>query len=244
MTWLLHLTGGEPFAYPGFVDLCELLTVRHLISINTNADLEEVASFAKRIAPDRVDFINCGSHPEQRFVHSGIDRFVRNVRLLTDMGFDAFVSCVMYPPLFADFPDLWQRYAAQGVVLIPKALQGEHLGRSFPQGYTEAERRIFIAYSNRAEEAYAARRLTRRAPPTIDPFLDRDTFPHGLTDYRGKQCRAGRDFVRIRPEGTIVRCGPDEVIGSIVDGSFARQEGPTPCAAIECPYFCEKYRVP
>src|SRR6266581_3924392 len=37
LTWLLHLTGGEPFHYPQFVELCQLLTRNHFISINTNA---------------------------------------------------------------------------------------------------------------------------------------------------------------------------------------------------------------
>ena len=35
-TWLLHLTGGEPFAYRGFVELCAALTRNHLLSLNSN----------------------------------------------------------------------------------------------------------------------------------------------------------------------------------------------------------------
>ena len=35
-TWLLHITGGEPTHYPDFVELAELLTERHYLSLNSN----------------------------------------------------------------------------------------------------------------------------------------------------------------------------------------------------------------
>src|SRR5207247_904815 len=66
LRWLLHLTGGEPFHYPNFVELCGLLTEQHVISINTNADSDRVIGFAETIDPGRVDFINCGVHLQQR----------------------------------------------------------------------------------------------------------------------------------------------------------------------------------
>src|SRR5215470_7504811 len=48
-TWLLHITGGEPSIYPGLVDLCEKLTQRHYLSINTNLSHRCFESFADRI---------------------------------------------------------------------------------------------------------------------------------------------------------------------------------------------------
>ena len=36
LTWLLHITGGEPLVYPQFVELCQELTQEHFISLNSN----------------------------------------------------------------------------------------------------------------------------------------------------------------------------------------------------------------
>jgi MoaA/NifB/PqqE/SkfB family radical SAM enzyme len=243
LRWLLHLTGGEPFHYPDFLELCHLLTQRQVISINTNADSRRIPAFATSIDPARVDFINCGIHVEQRLARGRTRQFVHNVRSLRDAGFDAFVSCVMHPNVFSDFPALWQQYADEGLPIIPKAFRGAHLGRRYPEAYSEDERSLFRDYSNRAEAAYADQISGRSARPSIDPLLDRELFLHGVADSRGQDCHAGRHFVRIQPDGAIQRCGPADIIGNVVAGWFERREGPSPCQESECPYFCEKYRV-
>lgn len=243
LTWLLHLTGGEPFHYPQFVELCRLLTRRHFISINTNADSHHIGNFAETIDPKRVDFINCGVHIQQRQERKRTEAFISNVQTLRARGFDVFVSCVMYPPVFAEFSDAWEWYAEQGVVLIPKVFQGEYLGASYPESYTDAERAIFIEYSDRASEAYADQFARRAEPPTINPFLDKSHFLTGLGDFRGQYCDAGHRFVRIYENGDIWRCGAGDVLGNIVEGRFERRAQPSICREIECPYFCKKYMI-
>jgi MoaA/NifB/PqqE/SkfB family radical SAM enzyme len=242
LMWLLHLTGGEPFHYPKLVELCRLLTRHHVISLNTNADSPKVREFARTIDPARVDFINCGVHVVERDKRRRVSQFLENVHMLKNAGFHTFVSCVMYPPLFSTFPQIWDWWEAQGLPLIPKALQGRHLGRSFPAGYTEAERALFLEYSSKARAAYA-KETTRVSPPTIDPLRDPEIFFESALDFRGQLCQAGHHFVRIRENGDIRRCGPRDVIGNVVEGWFDRRPGPSPCAEIECPYFCHKYRV-
>lgn len=243
LTWLLHLTGGEPFHYPDFVELCSLLTRKHFISINTNTDSDRVRQFAQTIDPARVDFINCGVHLQQREQRHRENQFVRNVHALKDAGFDAFVSCVMYPPIFRSFHQVWERYAAEGVILIPKSFRGPYLGAFYPAAYTDEQRSVFIEYSHRAEQACREQIVSRAARPTIDPFLDASRFLHTMKDFRGTLCHAGRHFVRIKTNGDIQRCGPEDVIGNIVQRWFGRRSGPSLCKEVECPYFCEKYRV-
>src|SRR6187402_356769 len=65
-TWLLHITGGEPSIYPDFVELTEILTARHYISLNTNLTHASLRDFAGRVEPSRVNFINAGFHLEER----------------------------------------------------------------------------------------------------------------------------------------------------------------------------------
>jgi MoaA/NifB/PqqE/SkfB family radical SAM enzyme len=244
LTWLLHLTGGEPFHYPQFVEMCRLLTGRHAISINSNTDGEkQIRNFVETIDPARVDFINSGVHLQQREARKRSEVFIRNVKLLRSAGFFVFVSCVMYPPIFAEFPSSWAWYAERGIILIPKALQGRHFNQAYPWSYTAEERALFIEYSQRAQTAYAEQFAQRDEPPTINPLMDAHHFLYGLGDFRGQQCYAGRSFVRIRENGDIRRCGPNDVIGNIVTGRFERRPGPSICQELECPYFCEKYRV-
>src|SRR5262245_6196950 len=65
-TWLAHITGGEPSVYPNFIELCERITERHYISVNSNLTHATFAKFAERIEPSRVSFINAGLHLVER----------------------------------------------------------------------------------------------------------------------------------------------------------------------------------
>ncbi|MEV4380201.1 radical SAM protein [Streptosporangium sp. NPDC049644] len=244
LTWLLHLTGGEPFMYPGFLSLCASLTRRHHISINTNADSVRIRSFAETIDAKHVDFIHCGVHEQQRQLKSGKERFIGNVTLLREAGFQVLASCVMDPLLFPEFDEMWHEYADRGVVLIPKALRGPYAGRDYPRDYSDEERELFLTYSRRAAEFYAGWFSRRGEPPSINPFMDGPLFLRDRPDYRGDLCEAGNRFVRIMPDGAIYRCGPADLIGNVAEGWFERRQGPSRCAEKECPYFCEKYRVP
>lgn len=243
LTWLLHLTGGEPFHYPDFAELCALLTRRHIISINTNADSQRVKTFAEVVDPARVHYLNCGLHIQQRTERNREEQFVNNVLTLRSHGFNAFVSCVMDPDIFAVFPQLWESYAERGLFIIPKALKGRHKGRSFPAEYTNDERSLFVEFSRRAEVAYREQFAHQVEAPTVNPLADRDLCLDGFADFRGQLCEAGHRFVRILPNGQIRRCGPVDVLGNVVEGRFERRLGPSICREVACHYFCEKYRV-
>jgi organic radical activating enzyme len=244
LTWLLHLTGGEPFIYPGFVDLCNLLTKSHWISINTNADASQrIERFARTTDPERVSYINAGLHIEQREKRRRVDAFLSNVRLFQANRFKVFATSVMHPSVFARFDSIWDYCEEQGVVLIPKAFQGDHCGRNYPQSYTEEQRDVFRQYSTRAADAYRDMFLGMPELPTINPLLDAERFLYTLPDYRGAACLAGHRFVRIREDGEIRRCGSGDVLGNVVTGSFVRRSGPSICEWVECPYFCEKYAL-
>lgn len=58
--WLIHITGGEPTVYPDFLELCEALTQRHCISINTNLSQPVIRKLAgpRRSLPRQ--FHQCG----------------------------------------------------------------------------------------------------------------------------------------------------------------------------------------
>ena len=65
-TWLLHINGGEPSIYPGFINLCSSLSRNHYLSINSNLSGNCVEAFAETIDPKRVHFINAALHYVER----------------------------------------------------------------------------------------------------------------------------------------------------------------------------------
>jgi len=241
LIWLLHITGGEPFFYPRFVELCQLLTQKHYISLNSNVDSKEVIAFAETVDPARVESINCGLHIEQREMRHRVDDFVMKVNLLQQRGFFTFVSSVMYPTIFHGFPENFEYFLDKGIVVIPKSLQGIHEGKLYPNSYTTEERSLFVEYSLRAEALLAPVFSQRAEPPTINPFMDRERFLYELPDHRGKLCNAGYKFVRLRENGDVRRCGSQDVLGNIFQGNVKLNSSPRRCNEIECPYFCEKH---
>jgi hypothetical protein len=214
-----------------------------VVSINTNADSVLIRSFAERIDPARIDFINCSLHAQQREERRRTPQFIRNVTMLRAAGFPVFSSCVMYPGMISRFPEIWETYAKEGIILIPKALQGRHRGQDYPGSYTPEERRLFVAYSERAGLLYAHEMGIRLEPPTINPLRDPELFLRGSSDFRGSLCEAGRRFVRIWENGEICRCGRNDVLGNIAQGWFSRRLLPAACSDTECLYFCDKYRL-
>ncbi|MDI4657926.1 radical SAM protein [Xanthobacter autotrophicus] len=241
LTWLLHLTGGEPSAYPGFVDLCAALTRRHFISLNSNLTQTSLADFARRIDPARVSVINAGLHPDERARRRGLEVFNRNLGLLHDAGFSIFVSVVATPQVLAAADEVARLLAVPGLVPVPKLLRGTYRGRHYPDAYEAGEREVFRAMSRKARSAYGDWRAQRSEPPTIDPFDD-DSFLSGTPTFRGKACTAGSRFVRIEPQGDVFRCGSDTALqGNILARTFVPHVGPSPCNSGYCFYFCRKY---
>lgn len=243
LTWLLHLTGGEPLLIPEFVDLCQALTRKHYISVNTNLSLFYIDKFIEMVPPDRVSFLNCAIHIEEREKRGKVDDFIRKVNRLEQTGFKTMVSYVCYPSLLERLQQDFDQFMERGIVIIPKMLQGTHEGRDYPAGYTDLQRQIFQSVSLKAQAEWRKYHPVCQELLTINIFKDHDFVNNGIPDYRGKLCDAGFRFVRIRENGDIRRCGKEDVIGNIFTKEFHRRRGPSRCTEVECPYFCVKYVV-
>lgn len=245
-TWLLHLTGGEPGAYPGFAELCRELTRSHLVSLNTNLTQRAFAAFAASVDPARVSFINAAYHPEERTRRSGHDLFVDLATLLRDKGFTLIVSVVATPEALRAFPEIVDRLRPAGLHPVPKLVRGPFAGGRYPAAYTREERDRFRHFSREARRAYGPMLAAQSDAMTINMFDDH-LFLGGIPDYRGRQCEAGRRFVSIAPNGDVHRCGTHDASGrelargNILNGSFRPEAGPQTCATSYCFYFCNKY---
>lgn len=241
--WLLHVTGGEPFLHPSFVELCDRLARRHVLSINTNLSHPSVDAFAATIDPTRVHFLNAAVHPEQRTRHGGLAPFVERVHRLRDRGFMVLASVVMTPDAIERFPALDHGLRRDGIVAIPKAARGDWSGRRYPEAYTPAERAAIARWLDAARPAYAREWAWMGEAPTIAMLSD-DRLLESVPDYRGRACGSGQTFVRIDPDGTVLRCGSGERLGNVLARTVRLRDRPTPCDTTYCPYFCEKYTRP
>lgn len=243
LTWAIHLTGGEPFLYPNFIDLCEGLSQEHFISINTNLSQENIFRFGETINPKRVIFINCGLHIVERENKGLVEDFIKKIVFLKSKGFTLFVSYVMYPPLFKRFKRDFDFFKSKNIIICPKALRGRFFKKRYPRDYSQEEKRLFKKYSIKAEK------LLKRLGPSnfsegllIDLSLDRK-FLEGIPNFHGKLCLAGKKFVRIWPNGVITRCGRKRILGNIFDPKLHLFKGAKKCDSFSCPYFCFRYLV-
>ncbi len=76
LTCQISITGGEPFLFPNFVDLCKKLTERHIIRLATNSSRKEIYRFAEEIDPNRVSSINLNIHLEERIRLNLMEDFI------------------------------------------------------------------------------------------------------------------------------------------------------------------------
>lgn len=241
--WLLHLTGGEPSAYPQFVALCELLTERHFISLNTNLTQPSFVRFAERIDPSRVSFVNAGLHLEEREQRKGLATFLRHAALLRDKGFPLLISLVATPTALERYEEACALLEPLGMVPIPKVLRGAHGDGAFPRDYSETDRNRFRTFAARAREAYAPALARMAERPSIDMFND-DRFLTRVPKFTGALCAAGDRFVSIKPNGTVHRCSSKMKLGNLLRRTFVPLSGTAPCDTKYCFYFCNKYSQP
>jgi MoaA/NifB/PqqE/SkfB family radical SAM enzyme len=242
-TWLLHITGGEPAIYPGFVSLCEQLARGHYLSINSNLSHQCVNAFTERIDPERVHYINAAVHCDERQKKASLDVFIERVHKLQWHHFNVLLSLVMTPRMMSIFKELSDYFKSHGLFLIPKAMYGMHQGNNYPAAYSVDEKALILEYSAKARQEYAPVIDRMGEPATIDMFDD-GRFLSSTRSYRGKLCGSGYNFVRIEPDGTVIRCGSGKRLGNILLKNVSFLRAPKACDTVYCPYFCEKYTSP
>jgi MoaA/NifB/PqqE/SkfB family radical SAM enzyme len=243
-TWLVHMTGGEPSIYPGFVDLCAAITQRHFISINSNLTYHRsLTDFAERIDPSRISFINAALHLEERERRTATTAFIRNVDLLRSKGFPVLVSLVATPSALARFEGAQRLLEPTGLTPIPKLFRGVFNGQTYPKAYSDDEKHRFRTFCQKARQVYQPIFERNSEWPSIDMLHD-DRHLDGVPSFTGVSCDAGHRFVRITADGDVQRCGEGETFGNILARTFAPRQRPTPCNNEYCYYWCNKYTLP
>lgn len=242
-TWLLHLTGGEPSVYPEFADLCERISLRHYLSLNTNLTHRSLDEFAERLNPQRVHFINAAVHYEERQKRGGLDVFFQRAQRLKERGFHVLTSVLMTPAMLEIYPQVSDLLEQHGFFPYPKTLRGIYQGKRYPFAYSEEEKEWILSCLLEARRRYAPLLARMNEPPTLNLQSDA-AFLECELDYRGKLCGSGYNFVAIDTQGDVARCSSGQILGNILQKNLRLLESPQPCDTTYCPYFCEKYTSP
>jgi MoaA/NifB/PqqE/SkfB family radical SAM enzyme len=239
LVWLIHMSGGEPFLQPDFVQLCRRLTENHYISINTNLSTRTVHDFAEQVDPSRVAFVHCSLHIDERERLGLTKDFIDKYRFLRERGFTAYVSQVMYPPLLGEFVNVYGALKQSRVAVNPKSFRGYYRGRLYPAGYSDEDRRRILNFE-------LAEKPEKWSSVHLDPNMDRYML-WGDLSFKGLLCAAGKDFVAIEYDGSVMRChGQRTKIGNIFEGRVSLLNDMAVCMAeiCPCPYYGLRYAEP
>ncbi|WP_155932926.1 radical SAM protein [Pseudodesulfovibrio alkaliphilus] len=208
--WTVGMTGGEPFIYPGFVDICAALTRHHRIGVDTNLSMSSrVREFARRIDPARVQDLYVALHIKERERVRGVAAFIDNARLLADSGFKVIVNYVVHPELETRFAADCEFFARHGIGITPRPFRGEHQGRRYPEAYGERAHAIFADHPEQGLKV--------------------------AFNFMGVPCHAGRTLLRLDEDGTVYRCPGDKTVLGNVLGEVRLFDGPQPCVRPRCP---------
>ncbi|HRY28507.1 MAG TPA: radical SAM protein [Elusimicrobiota bacterium] len=215
----IRITAGEPFTYPGFVDVLAALSQEHWVQVTSNLSLRPLLEDFVRRANNRRVELDCTFHPfEAKF-----EDFLQNVLLLRGRGFIANVCYLAYPPQMARMEEFKRRFKENGIHMNMAVLWGRYAGKEYPHAYTPEEKRWI--------------------KEVIGYEIGPETVGLEPIPTKGKICGAGQRYAVIHADGRAVRCGQlgEETIGNILDENFELFQTGRPCPSDYC--RCKEFQM-
>lgn len=212
----IQLTGGEPFIYPGIIDLITQLSKIHTLEFSTNLSWD-VEPFLKNIAPDRAR-VGVSFHPEFADFNLFLDKALK----LKNSGFEVWVNYVAHPSILEGMPEYKCAVENSGMHFSILPFTGVFKNRSYPEGYLDSERQIM----DTEDKVNIVNKKT---------MLWKVGEQKNAT--KGKLCRMGQMYAKIHPNGQAYRCCGmgSSTLGNLVDGTFELLDEPLSCECGQCP---------
>lgn len=214
----LLITGGEPFAYPGFWEFYETCSkMGFRISINSNGSLLDrrcVERLAK-MPPSRMNITLYGASRESYGRLCGMpqafDRVLEGTRLLDEYGITWLYNCSLTKYNCKELREIIDIVKKQGKQLQlaaymfpPVRRDGQMVGQNDrltarEAGYYEAES-AYLRMDREMFLEYAAEQMKFWPPPPLEESLK-------LRETKEMSCRAGRCSFWVDWKGEISACG-------------------------------------
>jgi organic radical activating enzyme len=224
----IFMTGGEPFLFPNFIEICGLLTRNHRIGMNTNLSAANVSEFAGSIDPSRVLAIQASLHIlEREKIPGGLALFIEKVKLLQEKDFPVRVEYITYPPVLPRMKKDLDFLMDQGVAATNvKIFRGKFQGKLYPDSYSAEERKTITALPiNPRESVILASKAT----------------------FSGHRCSAGQRFLVMGEDGSLFRCtSSKQSRGNLLAGDPTFGKTPKLCnyKTCVCPYEGIAFSLP
>lgn len=215
--WLVRFTGGEPLLHPDFLELCKKITKYYKITIDTNlSDIRKIKLLSDVIPPDRIEYFSISLHIEERERLKKIDDFLVALNLLKSKGHRYIVGYVLHPSLIRRFEEDCDKFRSLGVDILPRPFKGEYLGKSYPAAYDKNAISILKRYDK--------------------DYIERMPF-----DSEHVLCSAGKNFLKIWPDGSVTRCHSDRTVLGNIGTAIKLIKTPAPCKVKVCDCFGRNY---
>lgn len=211
-SWLVKLSGGEPFLHPRFIEITESVArMSHRVATTTNFSVpQRVLERFLEASGAELAYLTASLHLEQ----------VRDVQ--------AFVEKARW---FQSAKPADARFIVTTVGIESELSRLKKLADEFSVAG------ISFEVAPRKEGS----RYTEYTDPEFLEFMNRHALAH-VQEIRGARmvgtmCHTGSLFVRITLDGDVLRCynyQPRFALGNIVRGDFRWLDGPKPCLARQC----------
>ena len=220
-TWEIKMSGGEPFAFKGFVDLVIPQLVQrtdHLLSVLTNfsAPLDVLERFCQRTA-SRLRITSASLHPDSVDVKQFVDKAVayRKLREQYCPHSSFVVNVVLVPGHVKAHFDYRDRFQAEGIRYFPQLMKIG--GGVYP--YDARERSMIERLTGGSHDPH----VVNRAPSYEGEWCEAGAW-YFTVDQTGEAytCRTGKRFLDVNDRASM---------GNLAAGTFQlRQQGG------RCPY--------
>jgi MoaA/NifB/PqqE/SkfB family radical SAM enzyme len=214
--WLFYITGGEPFLEKDIIEVCQAITRRHYLSINTNLSLNKVFEFADKIDPKRTLSISAAVHIVEREKRDlKLKSYIEKICYLQNKGFNIIASYVVSPDLLTRIKQDLEYLKSSGVQKARiKVFRGIYNGKYYPNAFNIEEKELIKSL----ESDY----------PEIEILLKNHNF-------HGHQCRAGKDFFIMERNGDLKRCSNIlRSYGNFIESTMVSDGEARPCPAKHC----------
>lgn len=134
---LIHLSGGEPFLYPDFLDIIKNMPKRHLFYIATNLSMP-LKEFLDVARVEQIFFLAASLHPSAS--DFSLKDFLRKLDLLQQHGIPTYVNYVAYPKQIHLIPKLKKAVEEHSAIFNVDPF----LSKTYV--YTEREKQVVEAF--------------------------------------------------------------------------------------------------